>query len=265
MSHITYSLQEFSRYNTNILYCPDKWGLIAGIEIQWKQLLYLDMDSFISHNKSLRGGVPIMFPNPWALKADTQYPLLKRHGFARDVQRQEVKNTDSSDTLTMYLTSSDITKQVYPYERRLESHTTINPDNSVTMTHVIHNQDTQDIPVLFGLHPYFRVPFMYKQNIERQCNGGDLISQEQKKRAEQSDTLYIESSNNQPMRIVLPTIGTLTLTVDPVYKRIRIRSESGKDFVCIEPCMWKPGDLDSKPYLLDQGASLTLTFTLSWD
>ncbi len=76
-----------------IKFCPDRGGLITNWVSDEKEILYFDEKRFIDKTKSIRGGVPILFPICGNLDFPTSlfgknYKLMMQHGFARDMQWQ---------------------------------------------------------------------------------------------------------------------------------------------------------------------------------
>ena len=41
---------------------PERGGLITEWRCNGKEMLYFDLDRFLSTNKSVRGGIPVLFP-----------------------------------------------------------------------------------------------------------------------------------------------------------------------------------------------------------
>ena len=57
--HWEYSNTE---YDSSIRIVPERGGLITQWRSEGKDLLYFDLDRFLDENKSVRGGIPILFP-----------------------------------------------------------------------------------------------------------------------------------------------------------------------------------------------------------
>ena len=58
-SHWEYSNPEF---DSSIRIVPERGGLITEWRSEGKELLYFDLDRFLDRDKSVRGGIPILFP-----------------------------------------------------------------------------------------------------------------------------------------------------------------------------------------------------------
>ena len=48
--------------NNYIKFCPDRGGVITNWVSDGKEILYFDEKRFIDKTKSIRGGIPILFP-----------------------------------------------------------------------------------------------------------------------------------------------------------------------------------------------------------
>ena len=48
--------------NNYIKFCPDRGGIITNWVSDNKEILYFDEKRFLDKTKSIRGGIPILFP-----------------------------------------------------------------------------------------------------------------------------------------------------------------------------------------------------------
>jgi len=79
--------------NNYIKFCPERGGVITNWVSDGKEILYFDEKRFMDNTKSIRGGIPILFPicgnlNTSSSVFGTDYLQLTQHGFARDLQWQ---------------------------------------------------------------------------------------------------------------------------------------------------------------------------------
>lgn len=100
---------------------------------------------------------PVMFPMIGTLKDNKTLILgkeysLPKHGFARDLELKQEETTDNS--VMFSLEQSDYTKQFYPFDFRFTIRYTLS-DNKLTVTHVVRNNDKDDMPYCIGGHPAF--------------------------------------------------------------------------------------------------------------
>jgi len=146
--------------NNYIKFCPERGGVITSWVSDGKEILYFDEKRFIDKTKSIRGGIPILFPICGNLNASSSvfgkdYLQLKQHGFSRDLKWQYYLN-EKEKSLCLFLNESNKTKKYYPFafELRIEVSLSI---NCLKFEITINNRTDIPMPVNFGLHPYFNV------------------------------------------------------------------------------------------------------------
>ena len=79
--------------NNYIKFCPERGGVITNWVSDSNEILYFDEKRFMDKTKSIRGGIPILFPICGNLNTSSSvfgngYLQLPQHGFARDLQWQ---------------------------------------------------------------------------------------------------------------------------------------------------------------------------------
>jgi len=143
-----------------IKFCPERGGIITNWVSDGKDILYFDDKRFMDKTKSIRGGIPILFPICGNLNTSSSvfgkdFLQLMQHGFARDVQWQYSFN-ENEKSLCLFLNESKKTKKYYPYdfELRIEVNLKI---NCLEFEITIYNKTDNAMPINFGLHPYFNV------------------------------------------------------------------------------------------------------------
>jgi galactose mutarotase-like enzyme len=146
--------------NNYIKFCPERGGVITNWVSDGKEILYFDEKRFMDKTKSIRGGIPILFPicgnlNTTSSVFGKNYLQLTQHGFARDLQWQFSFN-ENEKSLCLFLNESEKTKKYYPFdfELRIEILLTI---NCLEFEIFIQNKTDIAMPINFGLHPYFKV------------------------------------------------------------------------------------------------------------
>lgn len=123
---------------------------------------------------------PVMFPMIGTLKDNKTLILgkeysLPKHGFTRDLELKQEETTDNS--VMFSLEQSDYTKQFYPFDFRFTIRYTLDGSSTdaaavapkaqqdaaqqratggkLTVTHVVRNNDKDDMPYCIGGHPAF--------------------------------------------------------------------------------------------------------------
>ena len=145
--------------NNFINFCPSRGGIITNWLFNDHQILYFDQKRFLDKSKSIRGGIPILFPICGNLENKSLFGGdlldLMQHGFARD---QEWNYGFNQLNKTLYLTLSDneITRRYYPYFFELKIDITLSI-KTLRFNIEIFNKSDSVMPVNFGLHPYFNI------------------------------------------------------------------------------------------------------------
>ena len=146
--------------NNYIKFCPERGGVITNWVSDGNEILYFDETRFMDKTKSIRGGIPILFPICGNLNTSSSvfgngYLQLPQHGFARDSQWQHSLN-EKEDALCLFLNESKKTKKYYPFDFELRIEVTLKI-NCLEFEITIKNKTEIPMPVNFGLHPYFIV------------------------------------------------------------------------------------------------------------
>lgn len=88
---------------------------------------------------------------------------LPKHGFCRTLDFEVNDQTDGS--VTFYLSASELTKTMYPYDFRLSLTYTLT-DDGVFMDYLVANPDSRTIYYCLGAHPGFRCPLEEGERFE---------------------------------------------------------------------------------------------------
>ena len=140
---------------------PERGGMVTEWSIGDRQILYFDAERFADPAKSVRGGIPILFPICGNLpeatyEVDGQTYELAQHGFARNlpwtVRDRAVK--EDAAVLELVLTSTPDTLKVYPFEFELLFSYQFQGDR-LRIEQSYTNQSDRPMPFSTGLHPYF--------------------------------------------------------------------------------------------------------------
>ena len=146
--------------NNYIKFCPKRGGVITNWISDSKEILYFDEKRFIDETKSIRGGIPILFPICGNLNTSSSVfgkdflPLIQ-HGFARNLQWQYSLN-ENKKSLILTLNESKKTKKYYPFDFELKIEVFLKI-NCLEFEITIFNKTNNAMPINFGLHPYFNI------------------------------------------------------------------------------------------------------------
>ena len=164
-SHWEYSNPEL---DSLIRIVPERGGLITEWRIEGKELLYFDLERFLDKDKSVRGGIPILFPICGDLSGHYSISgknyLLKQHGFARDLPWSisllkdelgiRLKLIDSTNSLSYFPFFFTLIMDVRLKKKCLQ------------ISIKVYNRSQDCMPFSFGLHPYFKVSNLQKIKID---------------------------------------------------------------------------------------------------
>ena len=137
---------------------PERGGLITEWKIDDKEILYFDKDRFNQKTKSVRGGMPILFPICGELPDDKFFCkgdnfTMKQHGFARNLP-WEIHLLKDKQGFNLRLCADSITYSNYPYSFQIDMEVRMIL-STLDIKVNIQNTGTDILPFSFGLHPYF--------------------------------------------------------------------------------------------------------------
>jgi glucose-6-phosphate 1-epimerase len=199
--------------------------------------LFVSERAFYGPGQSLRGGIPICFPQFGA------FGPLKQHGFARNCRWSVEQHTtnDEGARAVLQLVDSAETRALWPHAFRAElsvyvNGATLSVDLTITNTQAtaLEHTATSDTPFAFtvALHPYFRVQSALATAV--QGLGGTRYRDALREGAvfeETRDPLPIDGPLD---RIFYDTADTLDI-VEP-HRTLRIEKRGFPDAV-----VWNPG------------------------
>ncbi len=253
---------------------PERGGLLTGWRCGGVERLYFDAERFADPAKSVRGGIPVLFPVCGNLP-DGQLHLpqgdfaMPQHGFARDLP-WTLEALEDGRGIRLQLRDSDATWAVYPFafslslEYRLEpealairavighepvSHDPDRPDPVVQEP----GRDATPMPFAFGLHPYFGVDDLAAASLEglpASCfdhlGGGDGPTATQLQRLPQGVDLRVEIAAGRasaPRLTGASQGGAVALQADAPFDHVVVWTDPPRPMVCLEPWTARRGVL----------------------
>ncbi len=241
-----YSHWEYHQFDTGnrLRIIPERGGLISEWLCNGRDVLYFDQARFRDHTKSIRGGIPILFPICGDLP-DNLLPLsngdffLKQHGFARDLPWQ-IELIEDHSGVRLGLTASQKTLAEFPFSFMLEIE--ICPrGNALEILIVVRNCGEESMPYSFGLHPYFKVNDLDKVRIEglpKDCfdHMSTLEAQTGLQLERLADGVDFLTSCSSPVTLVDEVSGQkLELIHQHPMDLCVVWTNPPRDMVCLEP------------------------------
>ena len=149
--------------DSRVTVVPERGGIVTAVQIGDRDCLYLDGDRFRDPNKSVRGGIPILFPICGNLP-DNCYEWegksyeMAQHGFARALPWTVTHtSTDGEAAITVSLSDSPETLKLYPFQFQLDF-TYRWAGTRLAIEQTVLNRSQTPMPFCVGFHPYFSAP-----------------------------------------------------------------------------------------------------------
>lgn len=229
---------------------PGRGGIIAGFSLHERALLYLELESLLDPTRSVRGGIPILFPicsklpdDSYTLNGETY--TLKQHGLARLLPWEVVDSTtDGCASLTLKLTSDGTTRASYPFDFELRFTYQLAGER-LTIRQEYDNHSAGAMPMYAGFHPYFACTD--KSQLEFDLPASQYVDHEDGKTGDFSGNFPFDlptidwiftDVRAQKASVTNRADGTrLVLEYDPIFRYLVFWTLAGKDFYCLEPWM----------------------------
>ncbi len=149
---------------------PERGGLITEWRSNGEDVLYFDQKRFLQKDKSVRGGIPVLFPICGDLTSESlkvskgsEY-RLSQHGFARDCE-WDIRLLQDQLGVGLSLQDSHFTRLAFPYSFLLDIEVRLKRKTMQINIIITNNGDTS-MPFSFGLHPYFNIADLQKLNLQ---------------------------------------------------------------------------------------------------
>lgn len=248
---------------------PERGGLVTGWRSGGRERLYFDHERFADPTRSVRGGIPVLFPIcgglPGGMVQLPEGPVqLPQHGFARDLPWQ-LRPLEAGDGIALELSHSHATLARFPFPFRLRLELTLAP-GTLAIVAVVHNPGEAVLPFSFGLHPYFAVQDLSAVRIEGlpprgldQLTGRTCDTDQQIDLMAEGIDLLTRAAG--PVQLIDPA-GRTTMELEPSapLDHVVVWTDPPRPMVCLEPWSGPRGALVSGDHLLQvaPGASLRL-------
>lgn len=257
---------------------PSRGGMVTRFLVRGVPVVFLDETTLRDRGKSVRGGIPVLFPIAGKLP-DNRYATagraftMKQHGFARDLPWTVVdESTRDGASVTLGLAASEATRAQYPFEFALRFTVRLRAE-VLTVEQRIENQDDVPMPIQPGLHPYFFVPDGIKGGTRIDTDatrghdnrtGTDVEVPVPIELAGREVDLFLYDHRPRETTLHRPGLPGIRIQFGADQSVLVVWTLPGRDFVCVEPWRAKPGTLASGGApLVAPGTSESTTLTLS--
>jgi galactose mutarotase-like enzyme len=236
---------------------PERGGLITGWRCGGEERLYFDAERFADPSKSVRGGIPVLFPVCGNLPGNQlvlpqgAFPMAQ-HGFARDLPWQ-LTALDSGDGIGLHLSDSPETRAAYPFGFALSLEVRLEPQALAIRAVVEHaGSSGPAMPFALGLHPYFRVQSLALARVDGvppRCfdhlTAAEAATADQLARLEQGVDLRLDLQSQQDPapRFTTGTGAVVELEMEPPFAHAVVWSDPPRPMLCLEPWSARRGEL----------------------
>ncbi|MCP9860328.1 MULTISPECIES: galactose mutarotase [unclassified Cyanobium] len=251
---------------------PERGGLVTGWCCGGEEILYFDAERFADPAKSVRGGIPVLFPICGNLPGDElvlpqgSFPLAQ-HGFARDLPWSMAPLADG-DGVVLRLDDGPESRSHFPFAFGLELELRLQPSALAITARISHRgaAGTAPLPFSLGLHPYVAVADLAHVRLEglpESCF--DHLTMAPAATAEQLSQLErgvdFLCTGEGPVRLVDPAGGrVVTLHPSAPMDLVVVWSDPPRPMLCLEPWSGPRGALSTgeRRLLVPAGESLEL-------
>ena len=255
---------------------PERGGIIIGLQVDGKDVLYLNEETLLNPEANVRGGIPILFPICGALE-NGEYTYkgktysMKNHGFARNMAWEVVgQKTEGRASITLKLSSNEETRKVYPFNFDILFTYELKGRELVILQEYVNRSD-EPMPMYAGFHPYFntsRKSVVYDLEATQYLDYNDMEVKRYDRELDLGDKkeafLILDPRGNEISFPLAEIQKQVTIKYGEEFKYLVIWSEAGKDFLCVEPWMGKMGDfntMDDIP-VVEPGESLVTRMSI---
>lgn len=254
-----YKLEDMET-NSWIKVAPERGGIIFSYGVEGEELFYLNEETFYDTEKNIRGGNPILFPisgqlTGGAYEWEGKTYTMRNHGFARDAEWEVIDRvTDNKAALTLRLTSNEQTKQSYPFDFEVEF-TYVLEKGKLTIQQKYHNRGDEPMPMYPGFHPYFKINeknLSYNTDATKYYDYNDGEVKEFTGTVDLTDLKESIVFLDAKQTSISFSMGNkrMKLEYGKEFKFIVLWTESGKEFICVEPWMALTDELNRKEELV---------------
>ncbi len=224
---------------THVELAPTRGALVTSYVVDGVPVLFMDEATLHDPSKSVRGGVPLLFPV--AGKPPAGSPM-SQHGFARTLP-WEVRSAvcdDDTARVECTLSSSPETLALWPFPFEARFAVSLF-DRRLMLEFAFENRGSEPMPLHFGLHPYFSV--IDKQRVKVQ--GAHGRAYDNAAGVEREVTSVDFSQGEVDLHFTAFTGGATTLergdgrsvklSWTEQFGTLVVWTLPGRPFVCVEP------------------------------
>ena len=242
--------------NTIVSFSPQRGGIITHFQVGETEILFLDEESFLNEEMSVRGGIPILFPIAGRLtdgvyEWNQQEYSMPSHGFARDLEWKLIQTEQENHaSATIRIQSNEKTKKYYPFDFEVH-YKYILKENQLRIEQSYMNHSNEAMPTHIGFHPYFNTSehhlqygtdaqvFFNDRDYEKQAVNGSIDL------TNKTCSYFLAEAKTPEINFTLPEVNkTVRMTYGEEFKYIVLWTEPEAPFICVEPWTAMPDALN---------------------
>jgi len=223
--------------------------MVTRFSVGGSEVLFLDETTLRDPSKSVRGGIPVLFPiagklpgGHYEVKGRTY--AMKQHGFARDLPWTVIDEaTSDGASVTLGLEATRATREVYPFEFALRFTYRLR-GGVLALEQSFANRGDVPMPIQPGLHPYFFVPDATKAGARVETDatraydnrtGREIPAPRPIALAGQEVDLFLLDHTPRMATLHRPGQPAARLEFGDDQGVLVVWTLPGRDFVCVEP------------------------------
>jgi galactose mutarotase-like enzyme len=218
---------------------PSRGGLVTAFVVEGEPVLYLDEATLLDETKSVRGGVPLLFP---IAGKPPEGSKLKQHGFLRNLPWKVTSAVadDATARVECELESNEETLALWPFPFEATLAVSLF-DRRMMLEFSFHNTGSQPMPLHFGIHPYFVVGEKALVNVEgTEGQAFDNVSRVEREitqvdYAAGEVDLHFSPFDRRGTTLTRGDGKRVTLSWTEQFDTLVVWTLPGKPFVCVEP------------------------------
>lgn len=275
----TYTLYELKEPSTSsrVLVCPERGGIVISCELHGTELFYLDRATFENPDANIRGGNPVLFPICGPVK-NSEYEWngrtyrMNQHGVAR-VEPWEVVSvsTEGEASVTLRLRANENTRAAYPFDfELLFTYTLVNGELHTRQTY--RNAGSNgSMPFYAGFHPYFAMEgskdIPYETDATTYVDFNDDVEKPYNGRIDLDhlvESVCLLDAKRSEIAFPVREGVSVRMRYDDIFKYVVIWSVKDRPFVCVEPWMAMPLEMNRREELVmvEPGEELRANLTI---
>lgn len=275
----TYTIYELKETSTSsrVLVCPERGGIVIGCQLNGEELFYLDKATFENPASNIRGGNPILFPICGSIQDSTyewngQSYKMGQHGVAR-ISAWEVIGTSSEGeaSITLRLRANETSLAVYPFDFELIFTYALVNGELHTRQQYRNVGEGEAMPFYAGFHPYFAIEgsknIPYATDAPRYVDLTTGAEDDYNGRVNMddfADSICLFGAKESEISFPIREGVNVRLRYDDLFKYVVIWSVKDRPFICVEPWMGMPNEMNRRDELVyvKPGAELRADFVI---